>query len=331
MQDLQKALPLLAEPKKIFIVSHYKPDGDAMGSSLGLYHYLLQLGHQPTVVSPSAVPGFLQWLPGNSEVLNFEVEEKAVLKALEDSHFIFCLDFNTPSRIKMMEPHLRAAQQPKVLIDHHLLPEVDFFTYGLSQPEKSSTCEMVYDFILLNQGSKELSNSVMTCLYTGVMTDTGSFRFPATTASVHEMIADFKHKGLEHASIHEHIYDVWSEQRMRLLGYVLSEKMTLFPEQKIGLISLSAKELNRFHADSGDTEGIVNYPLSIQGITCSVLLIERNDEVKLSFRSQGNRDVSIIAREYFAGGGHFNAAGGRSDLNLEETVKKVKKVLGINQ
>jgi len=329
MRAVEAVFPLLSQPKKIFITTHYKPDGDAMGSALGLYHYLLQKGHQPTVVSPSAVPDFLQWLPGMEQVLNFETDNKICLERLKDTDLIFCLDFNRLDRIKQMEQPLRKAPQPKVLIDHHLMPEEEAFQFGISQPGKSSTCEMVYDFILVDKGEKYLNQAVMQCLYTGTMTDTGSFRFPATTASVHKMVADFKERGLAHSAIHEEIYDVWSENRMRLLGFALYKKMEIFPEAGVGIICLTKDEIEQFQAGTGDTEGLVNYPLSIAGIKCAVLIIERKDEIKLSFRSKGNKDVSAIARDYFEGGGHFNAAGGRSSRDMATTYENVKNALQI--
>jgi len=331
MLEISAALPLLTQPKKIFITTHHKPDGDAMGATLGLYHYFRQTGHTPVVITPSEIPDFLSWMPGVEHVLNFESEPKPCLEVLSKCDLIFCLDFNRPDRIKLMEKPLREAPQPKILIDHHLLPDTAFFAYGISQPDKSSTCEMVYDFILLAGGAPYLSGEVMQCLYTGVMTDTGSFRFPGTTASVHAMIASFKEKGLEHSRIHEEVFDSWSEKRMRFLGYVLYEKMQVFPEQETGIIALSRQDMERFSVSASDTEGLVNYPLSISGINRSVLLIERKEEIKLSFRSKGNIDVSTFARMHFDGGGHFNAAGGRSAENLEKTLARLEKLLDIHK
>jgi phosphoesterase RecJ-like protein len=331
MKNITEVLPLLQEPKKIFITMHHKPDGDALGSTLGLYHYFIQQGHLPTVVSPSEVPEFLMWLPGIDTVLNYESEPKQCAKVLQESDLIFCLDFSRLDRIKAMEELLRNATQPLVLIDHHLLPETEAFEYGMSQPEKSSTCEMVYDFIRLSGGEQYISNEVSQCLYTGVMTDTGSFRFPITTASVHEMLADLKRRGLEHAIIHQHIYDSWSAERMRFLGYVLYQKMEIYPNQKVGIIALSQEDQQKFKIATGDTEGMVNYPLSIEDVNMSVLLTEKKDEVRMSFRSKGDIDVSTFAGTHFSGGGHFNAAGGRSKVSLQETVAKLKELLGITE
>lgn len=320
---------MLLEPKKIFITTHHKPDGDALGSSLGLYHYLKSLGHSPVVVSPSDVPDFLMWMPGIEEVLNYESEPGQCAKVLQEADLVFCLDFNRLDRVRALEPLLREATQPKVLIDHHLQPDEESFAYGVSDPEKSSTCEMVYDFILLSGGQERITEIIAQCLYTGVLTDTGSFRYPGTTASVHEMVADLKRRGLQHAIIHQYIYDSWSVERMRFLGYVLYKKMEVFEDRHIGIIALSQEDQARFKVMTGDTEGIVNYPLSIEGIQMSILLVEKKDEVRMSFRSKGDIDVSVFAAEHFQGGGHFNAAGGRSKANLEATLQKLKQLLNI--
>jgi len=327
MRSIQEALPLLKDPKKIFITTHHKPDGDALGSTLGLYHYLIQLGHKATVVVPSEAPDFLMWLPGIDTVLNYESEPKQCQKILTEADLIFCLDFNRLDRIKTMEQSLRAATQPRILIDHHLQPDETAFAYGISDAAKSSTCELVYDFIQLAGGSSYINNDIAQCLYTGLMTDTGSFRFPATTASVHEIIADFKRRGLDHSLIHQEVYDTWSLGRMRFLGYILYQKMEVFPEKKYSIIALSQEEMKQFSVNTGDTEGLVNYPLSIKDILVTVMISERKDEVKLSFRSKGDIDVSTFARTYFNGGGHFNAAGGSSALSLGDTVKKVKELI----
>lgn len=326
MQPIQDVLPLLQTSRKIFITTHHKPDGDAVGSMLGLYHYLTLKGHQVTPVAPSEVPDFLQWLPGIDRVINFEAQSLAAQRALEDAELIFCLDFNALGRTKGMETMLAGARAPRVMIDHHMLPQ-DVFKYGISIPEKSSTCEMVYDFINLCGDNALINLDIGACLYTGVMTDTGSFRFSVTTASVHEMIADLLRRGLAHSHIHEEVYDSWSANRMRFVGYVLIERMELFPRYNSGLIALSRKDIHLFNLTAGDTEGIVNYPLSISGIRFATMITEKADEVRLSFRSKGDFDVNEFARLHFSGGGHFNASGGRSQLSFEETVTKFKRIL----
>ena len=326
MRSIQDAFPLLQTPRKIFITTHHKPDGDAIGSMLGLYHYLTKKGHKVVPVSPGEIPEFLDWMPGVPFLLNYEAQQKESLKALKEADLIFCLDFNDFSRTKHLETALAEATQPKILIDHHLFPK-PVWDYGMSIPEKSSTCEMVYDFINLFCDNALIDTDIAECLYTGVMTDTGSFRFPVTSASVHAMIANLMRHGLEHAKIHEYIYDSWSEGRMRFLGYVLIEKMEIFHNYNSALIALSKKDMGTFNVQSGDTEGLVNYPLSIGNIKFATLITERNDEVKMSFRSKGNFDVSSFARQYFDGGGHFNASGGRTKLSFKETIANFKKIL----
>jgi phosphoesterase RecJ-like protein len=326
MLPILEAFPLLQTPKKIFITTHHKPDGDAIGSMLGLYHYLIQKGHEVHPVSPGELPDFLMWMPGVNRLYNYEAEPKDAEKALKEADLIFCLDFNDYSRTKHLTQLLEEAPQPKILIDHHLFPK-PVWDYGMSQPEKSSTSEMVYDFIMMNGDHHLINMDIAECIYTGVLTDTGSFRFAATTASVHDMVADFKRLGLNHTRIHEEVYDSWSVKRMQFLGYVLMEKMEIFPQYGAGLIALSRKDLRTFETSPGDTEGLVNYPLSIAGIRFATLITERGDEVKMSFRSKGDFDVSSFAREHFNGGGHFNASGGRTNTSFIDTVAHFKKIL----
>ncbi len=326
MRPIQDVFPLLHTPRKIFITTHHKPDGDAIGSMLSLAHYLNKKGHKATPVSPGDLPDFLMWMPGANSLMNYEATPKEALQVLAEADLIFCLDFNDFSRTKHLEQALAEARQPKVLIDHHLFPK-PVWDYGMSIPEKSSTCEMVYDFINLCGDNALIDNAIAQCLYTGIMTDTGSFKFPATTATVHSMAADLKHRGLDHTRIHEEVYDSWSESRMRFLGYVLIERMEIFRKYNSALIALTRKDMNLFQVQSGDTEGLVNYPLSIAGIKFATLITERSDEVKLSFRSKGDFDVSMFARNYFDGGGHFNASGGRSKSNMADTVAYFKKVV----
>jgi phosphoesterase RecJ-like protein len=326
MKPIQDCFELLQSPKTIFITTHHKPDGDAMGSMMGLTHYFSKKGHKVYSVSPSEVPDFLLWMPGIEESLNYESEPKLVEKALLASEIIFCLDFNALSRVKSLEPLLSTASQPKILIDHHMFPSPSF-DYGVSDIGKSSTCEMVYDFINLAGDNQLIDPQIGSCLYTGAMTDTGSFRFPACTASVHDMIADLIRKGLKHSIIHEEIYDSWGEERMRFLGYILHQKMEIFTEFNAGLITISQQDLNLFNIQTGDTEGLVNYPLSINGIKFATLIIERKDGIKMSFRSKGNFDVNAFSRNYFNGGGHFNASGGQSSQSFTETILRFKEIL----
>lgn len=326
MQPITEVFPLLQSPKKIFITTHHKPDGDAIGSMLGLYHYLRLKGHMVTPVAPSEVPDFLIWLPGVGHVINYEEKPQAAQLALREADLIFCLDFNDLNRVKNLEIPLTEATAPRILIDHHMFPK-DVWSYGMSAPEKSSTCEMVYDFINMAGDNALINTDLASCLYTGTMTDTGSFRFPSTSGNVHRMIGDFLDRGLQHAPIHEAINDNWSEKRMRFIGYMLIERMEIFHKYSAGLISISRDDLKLFGLSTGDTEGLVQYPMSIKGIRFTTLITERADEVKLSFRSKGEFDVNKFAREHFSGGGHFNASGGRSNQTFNETIDRFKEIL----
>lgn len=326
MKPISEILPLLQTPKNIFITTHHKPDGDAIGSMLAMYHYLTAKGHNVTAVSPGDLPEFLLWMPGVRQLLNYEAEPEAVKKALEKADYIFGLDFNAFSRTKHLTQLLEDAPQPKILIDHHLAP-APVWEYGMSMPEKGSTCEMVYDFINMSGDNDLIDVKIAECIYTGTLTDTGSFRFPVTSAHTHEMVANLMHHGLKHSKIHEYIYDSWSVKRMHFVGYVLLEKMEILPQYKTGIITLSRKDIKLFDINSGDTEGLVNYPLSIANIRFAVLITEHADEVKFSFRSKGDFDTSTFAREHFNGGGHFNASGGRTTESFTDAVTRFKKIL----
>ncbi len=326
MQSIQSFLPLLSSPRKIVILTHYRPDGDAIGSSLALYHYLKKKGHQVTAVVPNEIPPFLLWMPGVRSMLNFEQKPGEVRQAMSAADIIFGLDFNAFHRANTAGAAMEESKATKVMIDHHLFPS-EGWDYGISLPEKSSTCEMVYDFIRMNGDGALIDKDIATCIYTGTMTDTGSFRFPATTASVHLMIADLLTRGMKHTEIHEAVNDSWTPNRMRFLGYVLTEKMELLPQWKTGLIAISKKDMQLFHLGPGDTEGLVNYPLSISDIRFSVLVTEKNEDIRLSFRSKGDFDVNSFARTYFNGGGHFNASGGRSLKSFSETIAHFKEIL----
>ncbi len=301
---------------------HQKPDGDAMGSSLGLYHFLIQLGHTVTVISPTNWADFLDWMPAVKKVLDYEAHHAAADKILNEAELVFCLDFNTLSRTKRMEAKLSSISAQRILIDHHQEPQVEKFAFGVSDTSKSSTSEMVYDFIEASGFDDKINMHVAECLYTGVMTDTGSFRFPSTTASVHKMVARLKESGLNHSQIHENIYDNFLENRFRFIGNVLMNRMEVFYEYNTALIAIPQSDLIKYNIITGDTEGLVNYPLSIKGIKLAAIIIDRGEERKSSFRSKDGFDVNTFARKYFNGGGHFNAAGGQNKEPLEEVVAK---------
>ncbi|HXB90990.1 MAG TPA: bifunctional oligoribonuclease/PAP phosphatase NrnA [Puia sp.] len=330
MQPIEDIYGLLDRSRKVVIIMHQKPDADAMGSSLGLFHFLKQLGHQVTVISPTNWAEWLKWMPGCQEVIDYEFSTEKASAILDQAEWVFCLDFNNMARTRSMASRLRKLKCVKILIDHHQQPESECFTYGISDTAKSSTSEMVYDLII-GSGYKELIDlDIAACLYAGVMADTGSFRFPGASAAVHRMVAVLKDTGLNHTQIHEDLFDNFLENRLRFIGYVLQSKMDIFYEYNAALIAIPWKDLVRFEIKTGDTEGLVNYPLSIQGIKMAALIIDRDEEVKCSFRSKGDFDVNSFARKYFDGGGHLNAAGGRSSDSLDQTVQRFISALKEN-
>ncbi len=318
---------LLATPKHIVITTHHKPDGDAMGSSLGLYAFLIQKGHHVSVITPTDYPDFLHWLPNNSDVIIYTAEEEKSIQLVNDAELIFCCDFNTLSRINQLGEHIRNSTALKIMIDHHLEPE-DFDDYRHWNINACAAAQMVYDFIINELKEGELINKdVATCLYTGIMTDSGSFRFPTATSTVYRIGADLIDLGAEHWRIHQLVYDNASENRLRFLGHCLSNKLEILREFNTAIITVNAEELKTYDIATGDTEGIVNYALSINGIKLAAFIIERTDKVKLSLRSTGDFPANEICKKYFNGGGHRNAAGGASDVNLEETISAFKSVL----
>jgi len=299
MQAIQAFYPQLSQPKKVVITTHQKPDGDAMGSSLGLYHFLTQLGHTVTVISPTNWAQFLNWMPASHTVVDFEYKRETAYEKLNEAEVLFCLDFNVLHRTKNMEPYLAALNCTKILIDHHQQPQEEAFTFGISNTAKSSTCEMVYDFIVDSGHAEKISSEVATCLYTGVMTDTGSFRFPAASANVHRMVAHLMETGFNHTIIHENIYDSSLENRLRFIGHVLLNRLEVLYPYNTAMMAITKQDLLRFHIKTGDTEGLVNQLLSIQGIRFGALVIDRDEERKWSFKSKGGFDLKTFVRFYF--------------------------------
>ena len=327
MLDLAVLKNLLNQPRKIVITTHHKPDGDAMGSSLGLYNYLIQQGHHTQVITPTDYPDFLAWMPGNENVIIFteHVDESAALVA--DAEIIFCLDFNTLSRINELGELVRASGAIKVMIDHHLEPE-DFDDYRHWDINACASAQLVYDFIVNQLHNKALVNKdVATCLYTGIMTDSASFRLPNTTPAVHRIAADLMEAGAVNWHIHELVYSNSSESRLNFLGHCLKNKLEVLYEYNTAFISVNKQELEEYDVITGDTEGIVNYALSITGIRLAAFIVERTDKVKLSLRSRGEFPANEICKKYFNGGGHRNAAGGVSTDSLEEVINQFKQIL----
>lgn len=326
MENLSALKALLETSKRIVITTHHKPDGDAMGSSLGLYHYLQAKGHDVSVITPSDYAYFLHWLPGNAEVTIFPDDTQRSADLLAKAELVFCLDFNHLGRIYDLGELVAKSPAKKIMIDHHLEPQ-GFDDFRLWKTQACATAELVMDFIDLMDDKKMIDKNIATCLYTGIMTDSGSFRFPSTTANLHRKIADLIEAGADNSAIHEKVYDTFTEMRLRLLGYCIKDKLQLFPEHKTALIYLNKEELKEYQVSTGDTEGIVNYALAINGIKMAVFIVERKELIKLSFRSKGDFPANEVARKYFSGGGHRNAAGGQSTDSLEATVQRLISIL----
>lgn len=326
-KDILAIQDLLASPKKIAIIPHRSPDGDAMGSTLGLYHFLLKLNHQPIVIAPNEFPEFLAWLPSSENVLIYENDRVNCTQILNEAELVFTLDFNALHRTGEMEQVLNKLSAPMIMIDHHQLPD-SYATFTYSNTSFGSTCEMIYNFIgYLNQKTL-IDKTIATCLYTGILTDSGGFRFPKTTGTTHRIVAEFIDLGVENTEIPNLLFDNNSYDRLQLLGRALQNMKVLF-DKKTSYISLSQKELDEFNYVKGDTEGVVNYGLTIKGIVFAAIFIEHRDEniIKISFRSQGDFDVNQFAREHFSGGGHINAAGGKSYDSLTNTIKKFEHIV----
>ena len=318
---------LLNTPKRIAIIPHRSPDGDAMGSTLGLMHFLKQLNHSPVVIAPNDFPDFLAWLPGSEDVLVFENDKNAVTSVLNKVDLVFTLDFNALHRTGEMEHVLNKLHVPFVMIDHHQSPD-SYAIVTYSDTTMSSTCEMVYNFISFLNKTALIDKTIATCLYTGIVTDTGSFKYRSTTTKTHQITAELLNIGIDNSQIHNQLFDNNSYHRLQLLGRSL-QNMKVLPDYKTAYITLLQNELDEFNYTKGDTEGTVNYGLTIKGIEFAAIFIENKAEniIKISFRSIGSFDVNQFARNYFQGGGHINAAGGKSELSMQETIAKFEKIV----
>ncbi|MGV3610655.1 MAG: DHH family phosphoesterase [Fluviicola sp.] len=318
----QKIKELVDQAQAIVITSHKSPDGDSIGSSLGLYHILKSWGKNVQVVHPDPAPEFLHWVSGQDQISDFETKSEQASEALLSADLIFCLDYNEPSRVgDAMQAVLVASSANKVMIDHHLHP-ADFCQVVISETSACSTCELVYKWLKEINRLDDLTETSGACIYLGIMTDTGSFRFPSVSADTHEIIADLIRRGVKHYLIHESVYDTNTVDRIKLRGYALSEKLVCLNDIHVAYASLSEAELKKYNYQKGDTEGLVNQILGIQGIKMAVLFVEKDGKVKISFRAKGDYFVNELAKTHFEGGGHAYASGGISTENLEKTVEK---------
>ncbi|HJN53901.1 MAG TPA: bifunctional oligoribonuclease/PAP phosphatase NrnA [Flavobacteriaceae bacterium] len=325
-KEIQEIKGILSEPKKISIIHHKNADGDAIGSSMALNSYLNICGHKSNVISPNKFPEFLKWLDNKNQIIIFNNSSQAT-KLINDSDMIFTLDFNSLDRCGDMKDLISKSKAIKILIDHHENPK-KYANYTYSDTKISSTCEMIYNFIGKLGDNDKINSSIAEAIYTGIMTDTGSFRFSSTSSLTHKVISDLLEKGANKSKIHNEIYDNNRIEKIKLLSFALS-KIEIMPDYNTAFISLSQKELNKFDFRKGDTEGIVNYGLSIRKIKFAAIFIEdiKENITKISFRSKGNFDVNKFSRDIFNGGGHKNASGAISRDSLSSTIINFKNAL----
>ncbi len=329
--DFSEVKELLSQPKKVVIIPHKNPDGDAMGSSLALYKYLKNNGHNPIVLAPTPYPKFLQWLPNNDTVQIFKEDDSSKTDLIIQADIIFFMDFNTLERIEEIKPFVEKSDAVKIMIDHHQQPD-DFPDYTYSDPIICATSEMLYHFFENINEVDKIDADIATCIYTGILTDTGSFRYPSTTSTTHRIVADLIDRGAVNHEIHNNIYDGNTMARMKLMGVALNNLVVL-KDCRASYITMTRKELRENNFQKGDTEGFVNMALSIENINVAAIFIEdlEGDFVKISLRSKGKFSVNKMSREHFNGGGHINAAGGRVDLPIEEVVQIFEKAVKLNK
>ena len=320
-RKIEELVDLLDIPQKIIIVPHKNPDGDALGACLAIHLLLKKTGHETTVISPTNFPKFFNFLPQIDSTIIYEESNQRITKIITDSTVHFYLDFNALSRTGIMENALTSSNAKKVVIDHHTEPEEFDFMY--CDENRASTCELVYDLIDQLNGRHFIDKEISECLYTGILTDTGSFRFPSTTSKTHLIVADLIERGANHFKIYQKIYETSSYDRIRLLGIAL-KKMVVLPKYQTAYIAISKKEKILCNYQRGDIEGFVNYGLSIDGIQFSAIFVEEDKMIRISFRSKEGVQANKFAKLYFSGGGHLNAAGGKSERPLQETVEAFK-------
>ncbi len=326
-EDIGLVKEFLSTPKKIIITPHKNPDGDAIGSALALWHYLKQKGHSAIVIVPNDFPKFLKWMPGVENILIFEKDSGPSQNLISEADLIFTLDFNDLSRTGGLQPVFEASDATFIMIDHHQEP-APYAKIVYSDVSMSSTCEMVYNLIEFLGDREKITSDMATCLYAGILTDTGSFKFSSTTSRTHQVVADLIARGAKNSLIHNRIFDTNTPDRLHLMGRALNN-LVILEEYNTAYITLSAQDLEEFNYKKGDTEGFVNFGLTLDGICFAVIFIENSDEdhIKISLRSQGDFSVNEFARAHFNGGGHTNAAGGRSDQTLNETVERFRNLL----
>lgn len=316
----------LKETEKIVIVTHVSPDGDAMGSSLGLYHFLISQNKTVNIIVPNAFPEFLKWMPGAKNITLYDQQKENADKLIADADMICCLDFNGLKRIEEVGNTVKEAKARKVMVDHHPFPD-DFCSIVMSHPEISSTSELVFRLITRLGYFDEITKEGAECIYTGMMTDTGSFTYNSNSQEIYFIISQLISKGIDKDDINRNVYNTYSESRLRLMGYVLHSKMKVYPECHAAMMSLTQDELKEFNYVKGDSEGFVNIPLSIKDVKFSVFFREDTDMIKVSLRSVGEFPCNQFASEFFSGGGHLNASGGEFYGTMQQAIEIFEQAL----
>lgn len=312
--------------RRIVIVAHKRPDGDAIGSCLGLYHFLYAFERETFVILPDAIPSNMTILPSSSEIINYEQNVEHCKAIIAETDLIFCLDFNNLERIGALGTLIAQSEAEKIMIDHHL----DYHPFAdvcISHPEIASTSELIFRLICRMGYFADMSLQTAECICAGMLTDTGGLAYNSNSPEIYTIFAELLRKGVDKDALYRHLFNTYKESRMRLMGYVLSQKLEIIPECHTALFSLTEEELKQYNYEKGDTEGFVNLPLSIDGIIFSIFAREEKDTVKLSLRSVGNFPANKFASHFFEGGGHLNASGAESKLSLQETIDKIKQVL----
>ena len=326
MENITQLKSLLAVPKDIVITSHRNPDGDAIGSSLATYLYLNKLGHTVHVIFPSEYPDFVAWMPDAEKITIYDIEPDRSEELVKRADIVFCLDYNSLDRIDKLGEIIASLTDVKlVMIDHHLFPDIQA-DFQISDTSASSTCELIYDFIEQMEDLSKMDVDIAECIYTGIITDTGSFKY-STSPKLFKTASKLLEVGVDDNKIQDIIFNSQDEKYLRLLGHCLINRMEIIPEFQTGIIWLNRKDYEQFDIQRGDTEGIVNYLLKLKGVKIAAFITEQPTIVKLSLRSKGDISVQEIAQKHFKGGGHKNASGGSSYSTLNGTINKLKQIL----
>ena len=326
MKEANAIVQAILDAQNIVITSHRSPDGDSIDSSLGLYHFIKQLGKEATICHPDPCPDFIRWAKEDVEILDFENNQEDIEGHLKKADLLFSLDYNAAHRLgREMEPAFTAATGKKIMIDHHLDPD-DYAFITVSEPSICSTSQLIYELIASSDNLNLLNKAIGMPLYLGIMTDTGSFRFSSVSPRTHNIIASLIEHGTDHTAVHEATFGNNRIDKMKLRGYIIAERFEFMEDIGVAIVSVTEKELDRFNFIKGDTEGVVNIALGMEGVKMAVFMRESDDMIKMSFRSTGDTEVNVLANEHFNGGGHKNASGGASFDSLDDTISKFKEL-----